>query len=119
MFIKSRTHNDDFWESRNVPGVQLLTVQKKSREGWQHPPCPSSCPFLHSPPFPPVCRGEVSWDLLWAWLLVSPPGMMARMVPRGKSRTAEKQSLLMFVCLRKGVYGKMGAESLVYIPADG
>ena len=61
----------------------------------------------------------MSWDLLWAWLLVSPPGMMARMVPRGKSRTAEKRTLLMFVCLQKGIYGSMGAESLVYIPADG
>ena len=44
-FIKSRTHNNTFGESRNILGVQLLTSQKKSREGWQHPPHPSSCPF--------------------------------------------------------------------------
>ena len=44
-FIKSRTHIDTFGESRNVPGVQLLTSQKKSRESWHHPPYPSSCPF--------------------------------------------------------------------------
>ena len=80
---------------------------------------PLFLPLLALTPFPLVCRGEVSQDLLWAWLLVSPPGMLARMVPRGKSRTAEKQSLLVFVSLQKGVYGKMGAESLVYIPADG
>ena len=44
-FIKSTPHA--FWESRGVPGVQLLTSQKKSREGWQHPPHPSSLPCTH------------------------------------------------------------------------
>ena len=42
IFIKSRTHSYTFWEWSNVPGVQLLTCKEKSREGWQHPPHPSS-----------------------------------------------------------------------------
>ena len=45
--------------------------------------------------------------------------MLPSMIPRRMSRAAEEQSLLMLVALKKGVYGKMGAESLVYIPADG
>ena len=95
-----------------------LPLRNPERAGSiHHGPLPTTS--MHSPPFPLVYRGEVSWDLLWAWLFVSPPGMLPRMVPRGKSRTAEKQSLLVFVSLQQGVYGKMGAESLVYIAADG
>ena len=64
-----------------------------------HTPLPA--PSMDSPPFPLVCRGEVSWDLLWASLLVSPPGMMSSMVPRRMNRATEDQSLLMFVTLQR------------------
>ena len=81
-----------------------------------HIPLPTSS--MHSPPFSPVCRGEVSWDLLWTQLLVLQPRMLATRVPRRRNRTAERQSLLTFVTLQKGVYGKTGVDRSVYNPAD-
>ena len=52
-------------------------------------------------------------------MLVSPPGMLPSMMPSRMSRAAEEQSLLMFVTLKKGVYGKTDAERSVYVSADG
>ena len=46
--------------------------------------------YRNPPPFPPVCRGKVSWDLLWTELLVLQPRMLATRVPRRRSRTAER-----------------------------
>ena len=74
---------------------------------------------MHSPPFPPVCRGEVSWDVPQSWLLVSSPRMLARTVFKKMSRAAEKQSLLMFLAFKNGIYGEKGADRYVYTPADG
>ena len=45
--------------------------------------------------------------------------MLARIVSRKMSKAAERQSLLMFVALQKGIYGKKDADRSVYIPADG
>ena len=52
-------------------------------------------------------------------MLVSSPGMPARTVSSKMSEAAERVSLLMFVALQKGVYGKKDADRSVYIQADG
>ena len=40
---------------------------------------------------------------LWTWMLVSSPGMLARMVSRKMSEAAERLRLLMFVAVQKGI----------------
>ena len=106
-------------ESQKCTGVQLLTSRRNPERAGSILQTPLPTPSMHSPPFPPVCRGEVSWDVPWSWLLVSSPRMLARMVSRKMSRAAERQSLLMFVTLQKGIYGKTGVHRSVYTPADG
>ena len=60
-----------------------------------------------------------SETLLWTWMLVSFPGMLARMMSRKMSEAAERLHLLMFVALQKGVYRKKDADRSVYIQPDG
>ena len=52
-------------------------------------------------------------------MLVSFPGMLARMMSRKMSEAAERLHLLMFVALQKGVYRKKDADRSVYIQPDG
>ena len=56
--------------------------------------------------------------LLWTWMLVSSPRMLAKMVSSKMSEAAERLSLLMFVALQKGVYGKKDADRSVYTQAE-
>ena len=116
-FIKSRTHIDTFWESRNVLEFNCSLPRRNSERAGSilHSPLPT--PSMHSPPFPPVCRGKVSWDVPQSWLLFSSPRMLARTVFMKMSRAAEKQSLLMFAVLQKGVYGKIDVHRSVYTPS--
>ena len=118
-FIKSRTHIDTFWESRNVLEFNCSLPRRNPERAGSILHSPLLTPSMHSPPFPPVCRGEVSWDVPQSWLLVSSPRMLARTVFKKMSRAAEKQSLLMFAVLQKGVYGKMDVHRSVYTPVDG
>ena len=116
IFIKSR-HIVILFESEVMSlefNYSLPRRNPKRAGSIHHTPLPT--PSMHSPPFSPVCRGEVSWDLLWTQLLVLQPRMLATRVPR--SRTAERQSLLTFVTLQKGVYEKTGVDRSVYNPAD-
>ena len=51
-------------------------------------------------------------------MLVSSPRMLAKMVSSKMSEAAERLSLLMFVALQKGVYGKKDADRSVYTQAE-
>ena len=54
------------------------------------------------------CRGEVSWNLPWAWLLISPTRMPAITVPRKMRRAAERQR-----ALQESSRGKLGVTELL------
>ena len=47
-------------------------------------------------------------------VLASSPRMPARKLPRRMSRAAESQSVLMFLALKNGIYGKKDAYKSVY-----
>ena len=72
-------------------------------------------PFLPTPTF----RGEMSQDLLLAWLLVSYPGVLAARVPRRTRRATERQSRLIFVALQEGSWGRLVADCAFHTPGEG
>ena len=83
-----------------------------------HAPLPITS--MHSPPFPPICRGEVSWDLLWDLLLVSPQGFCPTQHGAQEKEQGCTKAKSAHVCdLAEGCLLKMGADRSVYIPADG
>ena len=119
FFFLSRTHNDTS-ESQEMSLEFNCSLPRRNPQragSIHHTPLPA--PSMHSPPFPPVCRGQVSWDIPQTQLLFSPPRMPARRVPRRTRRAAESQSALMFLAFKNGIYGEKGADRYVYTPADG
>ena len=54
------------------------------------------------------CRGEVSWNLPWAWLLVSPTRVPAITVPRRTRRAAKRQK-----AFQEGSWGKLRVTELL------
>ena len=82
----------------------MLTSLKEPREGWQHPPRPSSHHFHALTSFLSGLerRGELGLTLGLVACFTS--GILPSMVARRTSRAAEKQSLLVFLTLQKGVY---------------
>ena len=119
IIIKSRTHNDTF-ESQEMSLEFNCSLPRRNPQragSIHHTPLPAHS--MHSPPFPPVCRGEVSWDISQTRLLASPPRMLARRVSRKMSRAAQSQSVVMVLAFKYGIYGEKGADRSVYTPADG
>ena len=65
------------------------------------PPMPPTL-SMNSPHFPPVCRGEVSPDIPWSWLLLISSEMPSTRITRRKRRAAERQSRFIFVDSQEG-----------------
>ena len=91
-FIKSKTHIDAFQESRNILEFNCSLPRRNPERAGSilHTPIPT--PSMHSPPFPPVCRGEVTWDIPRTWLLVSSLECWPEWCPGKMSEASEKQS---------------------------
>ena len=79
---------------------------------------PSFPPPTTTPPPAPACRGEVNWDLSWAWLLVAPPWVWATGVPMMTTRRAAERQSWFIPVVAGGLLQMRGADRASHTPTE-